>query len=69
MRKRQKPPSPAQPTAIPQLLDINEVARALSIGRTKVYELIKRDGLQSVKLGHAARVSLASLKKWIEQRE
>lgn len=68
MRKRlQTIPQPG-PSSL-QLIDIPEVAKRLSIGRTKVYELIKRDGLPSVKLGNATRVSLTSLQKWIEQRE
>lgn len=69
MRKRQKQPSPVQPGAIPQLLDINEVARALSVGRTKVYDLINNDGLPSVKVGKAKRVSVVALQRWIDERQ
>ena len=68
MRKRLQTVAQADPSSL-QLIDIPEVAKRLSIGRTKVYELIKRDGLPSVKLGNATRVSLTSLQKWIEQRE
>jgi excisionase family DNA binding protein len=57
------------PATPPQLLSIPEVARILSIGRTKVYDLIKRDGLPTVKIGSSHRVSATSLKTWIEQRE
>jgi excisionase family DNA binding protein len=54
---------------LPWLLTIPEVAIALGLGRTKVYELIAFDGLPVIKLGGATRVSAASLQKWIEQRE
>jgi excisionase family DNA binding protein len=53
----------------PLLLTIPEVAFALGLGRTKVYELIANEGLPFVKFGMARRVSVISLRKWIEQRE
>jgi excisionase family DNA binding protein len=53
----------------PLLLTIPEVAASLGLGRTKVYDLIAHDGLPFVKLGTAMRVSIDSLKQWIEQRE
>jgi excisionase family DNA binding protein len=70
MRKRQSEDQQSlQPIVQPLLLSIPEVARILSIGRTKVYDLIKREGLPVVRLGDATRVSVASLQRWIEQRE
>ena len=54
---------------VPLLLTIPEVAARLNIGRTKVYTLIKQDGLPVVKLGAVTRVPLASLQRWLEQRE
>jgi excisionase family DNA binding protein len=70
MRKRQSEDQQSlQPIVQPQLLSIPEVARILSIGRTKVYDLIKREGLPVVHLGDATRVSVTSLQRWIEQRE
>jgi excisionase family DNA binding protein len=68
MRKRQTPALAQQPVR-PQLLDIPEVAKVLRIGRTKVYSLIKTDGLPTLKVGSATRVSAASLQRWIEQHE
>jgi excisionase family DNA binding protein len=49
------------------LLDIPEVARRLSIGRTTVYALIKDDGLPTVKIGRSTRIPLISLRDWIEK--
>jgi excisionase family DNA binding protein len=52
------------------LLTIGEVSTMLGVGRTKVYALIRQDGLPTVRLGRGIlRVSLTSLQKWIQQRE
>ncbi len=52
------------------LLTIAEVSTMLGVGRTKVYALIRQDGLPTVRLGSGIlRVSLTSLQKWIQQRE
>jgi excisionase family DNA binding protein len=70
MRKRlPQTPLPAQAVVQPQLLTIPEVCKILNIGRTKVYSLIKTDGLPVVRVGDVSRVSVASLQRWIEQRE
>lgn len=68
MRKRQTQAA-VQPVVPNQLLSIPEVAKVLNIGRTKVYDLIKTDGLPVVRLGNATRVSVISLHRWIEQHE
>ncbi len=68
MRKRQTQATATMVTP-PQLLSVIDVARILSIGRTKVYNLIKNDGLPTIKVGSATRVSATSLTKWIEQHE
>lgn len=51
------------------LLTVPQVAETLNIGKTKVYELIKREGLPIVRIGSVIRVSAASLAQWIAQRE
>jgi len=51
------------------LLTISQAAKLLSLGRTKVYELIATEGLPVVRFGRAKRVSVASLQRWIESRE
>ena len=53
----------------PLLLTIPQVMKSLGLGRTKVYELINREGLPIVRFGRAIRVSPISLQQWIEQRE
>ena len=56
-------------TATPLLLSIPDVAATLGLGRSKVYELIAKEGLPVVRFGRSVRVSAASLQKWVEQRE
>jgi len=58
-----------QSTAQPLLLTISEAAKMLSLGRTKVYELIATEGLPVVRFGRAIRVSPTSLQRWLQQRE
>ena len=56
---------------VPQLLLLNipQVARALGLSRTKVYELIAAEGLPVIRFGRAVRVSHLSLQQWLAQRE
>ncbi len=53
----------------PLLLNIQQVAKALGLGRTKVYELIAMEGLPVVRFGRAVRVSPSSLQRWLARRE
>lgn len=57
-------PTP-QPTQ-PLLLRVDEAARLLSLGRTKVYELMSAGVLPFVKCGTARRIPLAALTQWVE---
>jgi excisionase family DNA binding protein len=45
------------------------VAASLGLCRSKVYELIAKEGLPVIHFGRAVRVSAASLQKWVEERE
>ena len=40
----------------------------LNLGQTKVYDLINREGLPTVKLGTARRVPIAKFHLWMEKR-
>lgn len=51
------------------LLRVPEVAKALGLGRTKVYELIATGELPVIRLGRAVRVSVTALQKWVDERE
>jgi len=50
-------------------LSISEVATMLSLGRTKVYDLIKHEGLPTIQFGDVKRVPMAKLQRWLEARE
>ena len=50
------------------LLTIQETARALRIGKTSVYELIKRGELSKVKIGtKTSRVARVEIERYLER--
>jgi excisionase family DNA binding protein len=51
----------------PILLTPEQAARALGLGRTTVYALIRDGELRSVRLGRARRVPYASLVEFVER--
>ena len=48
---------------------INETARALSLGRTSIYALIKQGRLETVKLGSRTLVKTSSIMALIGESE
>jgi excisionase family DNA binding protein len=46
----------------PICASINETARALRVGRTKIYELINAGRLETVKIGRRTLVRTASIR-------
>lgn len=52
----------------PICVRINDAARMIGIGRTKLYELISAGELETVKIGNATRVTTASLYGYVERR-
>jgi excisionase family DNA binding protein len=55
-------------TVEPLLLTIPQVATMLGLGRSKVYDLIREEGLPTAKFGTAIRVPAEELKQWVKQR-
>jgi excisionase family DNA binding protein len=55
-------------TVEPMLLTIPEVATKLCLGRSKVYDLIRDEGLPTVKFGTATRVPVKELEQWVTRR-
>ncbi|HEU5374693.1 MAG TPA: excisionase family DNA-binding protein [Ktedonobacteraceae bacterium] len=53
----------------PLWLTVSMVAERLSLGKTKVYELIELAGLPVVRVGRAVRVPTARFLKWVEEFE
>jgi excisionase family DNA binding protein len=58
-------PHPVPPSSEPLLIDSREVARLLSIGRTKAFTMMAREELPVVRIGRSVRVSRRALEMWI----
>ena len=70
MRKRNISDDPLTASvSLPHMLTIPEVAAVLKLGRTKVYDLIKHEGLPVAQFGDLKRVPVAKLQQWLEERQ
>ncbi|MDQ6910175.1 MAG: helix-turn-helix domain-containing protein [Actinomycetota bacterium] len=58
---------PAGPSSVPLLLSVREAARALGIGRSKIYELIKNGEVEVVHIGRSCRVPVAALHDYVDR--
>ncbi len=58
-----------QKTQQPLLLNMQQVGQLLGLSRSKVYKLIKWEGLPVIRFGRALRVSSLSLQQWVAERE
>ena len=56
-----------QQSVEPICVRVNDAARMIGVGRTKLYELISSGELETIKLGKATRVTTASLHKLVER--
>ncbi|MGH2507347.1 MAG: helix-turn-helix domain-containing protein [Ktedonobacteraceae bacterium] len=70
MRKRTPTPlvAQSQPVVLETLLTVNDVAAKLQVSRVLVYQLIRSEGLPSLKIKGARRIEPAALHNWIEQQ-
>lgn len=48
------------------LLTVEDAARRLAIGRSHLYELLRRGEIASIRLGRSRRVPVASLERFVE---
>ena len=48
------------------LFTVRETAEMLALSRTRVYELIYAEQLASIKIGRCRRVSLASIRRFVD---
>jgi len=55
----------APPSVEPICVKVNDAARMIGVGRTKLYELIADGEVETVKLGKSTRVITASLHRLI----
>ncbi|WP_298333142.1 helix-turn-helix domain-containing protein [uncultured Erythrobacter sp.] len=53
----------------PICIRINDAARMIGVGRTKLYDLISSGELETVKIGRATRITTASLHKLVERHK
>lgn len=54
----------------PICVRVNDAARMIGVGRTKLYELIASGDVEAVKLGKSTRITTASLQELVRrQRE
>jgi excisionase family DNA binding protein len=53
----------------PLLLNIPQVMQLLGLSRSKVYKLIRLEGLPVVRFGRSVRVSPVALQRWLAERE
>ena len=56
-----------QQTVEPICVRINDAARMIGVGRTKLYQLISSGELETIKIGKATRITTASLHKLVER--
>lgn len=51
----------------PLVYTVDQVAEKLQISRSKAYELARRDGFPSLKVGGSVRVPRSGLEEWVER--
>ena len=52
----------------PICVTVNDAARMIGVGRTKLYELISSGELETVKIGKATRITTASLHELVRRQ-
>ncbi len=60
-----RPANDEQPT-VDAVLDVEDVARLLRVGRNTVYELVGRDEIPNRRLGKQIRFSRAAIMRWLD---
>jgi excisionase family DNA binding protein len=58
----------AAPSPEPICVRINDAARMIGVGRTKLYELIAAGEVETVKLGKSTRITTASLHELVRRQ-
>ena len=54
------------PAVDPLLVTVEEAARLLRVGRTLIYEQVRRGALPSVRVGRCRRIALVDLERYVE---
>ena len=50
----------------PLLVTVEEAARRLGVGRTLLYQQVRRGALPSVRVGRCRRIAVADLERYVE---
>lgn len=50
------------------LLTVEEAAHRMSIGRSHLYELLRRGEVPSIRLGRARRIPVSALSEFVQRR-
>ncbi|TAK36117.1 MAG: DNA-binding protein [Chloroflexota bacterium] len=50
------------------LIRVDEAARMCSLGRSKMYEMVAKGLIPSVRIGRAVRIPITALHSWIEKQ-
>lgn len=53
----------------PLLITVDEAAQMLSMGRTKLYDLIRYEGFPVVRFGKAVMIRPSEMLAWLEKRK
>ncbi len=69
MSTKKEEKQPEETRVQPLLLTIPQVMECLALGRSKVYELIQKEGLPVKRFGRAVRIPYAALEQWLEQHD
>jgi excisionase family DNA binding protein len=57
-----------EPRTQPEYYTVAEVCIILNLGRTKVFDLIRKEQLPMEKFGSASRVPIVQFQEWLAQR-
>lgn len=57
-------PQAPQPASL--LITVEEAAKLLKIGKTKMYELIRNENLPVVRFGKVVRIDMTDLQAWLK---
>jgi excisionase family DNA binding protein len=60
--------SAQEATPVKVLLTVEEVAEAMGLGRTYVYELVMRREIRSIKLGRKRRIPVTALDEFVARQ-
>lgn len=60
---------PLATTHQPLLITIEEAAKLLRMGKTKIYNLINNEGLPVKRFGKMVRISVTELQEWLDARK